>query len=82
VSIKKLNKADHGSESELDTTNFGSTSHSALKESGSTSDTKNTTTSSLTTSGNNFPSQKLSKVSSSMAHPRKRGKAVKKDPLQ
>jgi hypothetical protein len=53
-----------------------------LKESGSTSDGKNTTTSSLTTSANNLPSQKLSKVSNSVSHPRRRGKMVKKDPLE
>lgn len=79
--LESLNAGGHGSESELDTTNFGSTSHTMLKESGSASDGKNTTTSSLTTSGNNFPSQKLSKMSNSVAHPRKRGKIVKKDPL-
>ena len=70
------------SESDLDNANFGSNSNSNLKESGSTSDAKNTTSSSLTTTGNNFPSQKLTKINNTgIPATRKRTKMVKKDPL-
>lgn len=81
-SLESLANNGKLSESELDFTNLGSTSHSNLKESGSSSDVKNTTASSITTSNNNFPSQKLSKMNNSMAPTfKRRVKAVKKDPL-
>lgn len=74
------------SESELDSTALGSTSHTNLKESASSQDARNTTTSSsLTTSQNNFPSQKLSRLNGFGSYnSKKRGngsKQPKKDPL-
>lgn len=72
------------SESELDSTNFGSTSHSNLKESGSSSDAKNTTTtSSLTNSSNTFPSTKLTKINSVTTNDKRKrvGSKIPKDPL-
>lgn len=83
-SLNEKNDKNPMSESELDSTGLGSTSHSNLKESASSQDTKNTTVSSVTTSHNNFPSQKLSKLNnfnSSNARKRIGGKAQKKDPL-
>lgn len=72
-------------ESDLDSTAVGSNSQSNLKESASSQDTKNTTTSSLTDSVNRFPSQKLAKAtgSSLYSHKKRVGttKTAKKDPL-
>jgi hypothetical protein len=61
-------------ELELEINNFGSNSHTNLKESGSTSDAKNTTASSMTNSSNNFPSTKLTKINAVVSTvARKRG---------
>lgn len=71
-------------ESELDSTAVCSTSHTNLKESSSSQDAKNSTMSSLTTSQNNFPSQKLTKLNSTNSQPNKRrggSRLPKKDPL-
>jgi hypothetical protein len=82
--LDSLNDKNLMSESELESTAVGSTSQTNLKESSSSQDAKNSTMSSLTTSQNNFPSQKLTKLNStnSQANKRRKGSRLpKKDPL-
>jgi len=80
--LESLNEKNTASESELESIALGSTPN--LKESNSSSDAKNSTSSSLTTSHNNFPSQKLQKLNSVNNHTNKRrggSKMPKKDPI-
>ena len=60
--LDSLNEKGQTSDSELNSTAWGSISQIKLKETTSNQDSKTTSLSSLTTSQNVFPSQKISRV--------------------